>query len=84
MEKNLSLIVLDREKIEKNLYYQELTKRIKEYLAVAREMLESEISAPLDKLRYYQGQAYAWNLFFQLPDLILNDLSIEEETQETG
>ena len=82
MEKTaLTTLVLDREKIEKNLFWQMLVKEIKERLDVASDDCKHGISSQLDKIRFYQGQVSAWELFFKLPDLILNELSKEEETK---
>lgn len=82
MEEKLSLIVLDREKIEKNLFWKVLLERIKEQRNIALGELENGISLPIDKLRYQQGILAAWSLFRDLPDLIIENLRIlEEETK---
>lgn len=83
MEEKLSLIILDREKIERNLFWQVLVKAIREQYKNASDNCKHGISASLDKIRFYQGQVSAWELFFDLPDLILNELSKEDE-KETG
>lgn len=78
MEEKPSLILLDREKIEKNLFWKALVERINKELLTASDDCKRSISAPLDKIRFYQGQVSAWEMFFLLPDLILEDLSKKE------
>jgi len=82
MEVNkFNMLVLDREKLEKNSFWKLLVDRVKEQRHIALGMLENEISASLEKVRFYQGQLAAWQLFRELPDLILSDLSKEEEKE---
>jgi len=82
MEANkLNLLVLDREKMEKNSFWKLLVDKAKEQRHIALGMLETGISLPIDKIRYYQGQLTMWQLFKELPDLVLDDLSKEEETK---
>lgn len=75
----LTSLVLAREKLEKNLFWKALVDKIKELRYIALGMLENEISAPIEKMRFYQGQLAAYELFRDLPDLILDDLSKKEE-----
>lgn len=82
MEEKLSLIILDREKIEKNLFWQVLVKAINTRLVAAENDCKHSISASLDKIRFYQGQVSAWELFFDLPDLVLDDLKNQELEEE--
>jgi len=83
MEKTaLTALVLDREQLEKNPFWKALLERIKEQRYIALGELENGISLPIDKLRYQQGILAAWQLFRDLPDLILDDLRMEEEKNE--
>jgi len=82
MEKTaLTTLVLDREQLERNPFWKAIVDKVKEQRNIALGELETGISLPIDKLRYYQGRLAAWELFKDLPDLILDDLRRLEEKE---
>jgi hypothetical protein len=68
-------ILLEREKLEKNLFWNKLMQEIGERLSADRNICSDHMKAPLEDLRFYQGKVAAWKEFFELPDILMREIA---------
>lgn len=77
-----SLLLQEREKCEKNLYFKEWIKRIYDELKLARETVAGGVKMGFPMIKFYQGQNAAFKRVLLIPDEIIEDASKEETTGE--
>ena len=73
-----SKILMEREKMEKNLFWLALVKEVQDRLEADKSNCSDRTKAPLEEVRLFQGKVQAWKLFFELPDLIMHEIATSE------
>ncbi len=72
------MLLQEREKCEKNLYFKEWIKRIVEEVINARETVSNGVALSDAQIRFYQGKKAGLDRVLQFPDEIIDDASKEE------
>ena len=73
------LLLQEREKCEKNLYFKELIKRINKELEGSKDTVADGVRLGFPMLKFYQGQKFAYDRVLRMPDEIIEDASIKEK-----
>ena len=73
-------LLLEKEKLEKNLFWIEVIKEINDRLDYAKNQCSHSVKAPLEDVRRLQGNVESLELVLVLPDLILKEIYEKEQT----